>query len=60
MAAVFTDFGCFGFFISRFDRFCPLAIASSVSAESRESLASVPHAANIPEHHARDNADTVK
>jgi hypothetical protein len=28
--AIFTDFGRFGFFASRFDRFCPLAIADSV------------------------------
>ncbi len=29
LAALVTGFGCFGFFASRFDRFCPFAIADS-------------------------------
>jgi hypothetical protein len=29
------DFGCFGFFASRFDRFCPFAIADSCYCRAR-------------------------
>jgi hypothetical protein len=32
--AFFSDFGCFGFFASRFDRFWPFAMTGSFDAKS--------------------------